>query len=75
MSKTFTVLLFVEASREYGRRLLRAITNYSRLNGSWILEHQTPFYLRTPQEGFSIDEFGKIDGLIIRGQRDVPETQ
>ena len=66
------VLLLLEASREYGRGLLRGILGYNSLHEPWFIEWQEPFYLQTNTssrkrlKGLVQD----VDGIIMREQQD-----
>ncbi|MBE3145281.1 MAG: DNA-binding transcriptional regulator [Planctomycetes bacterium] len=71
MSDIRKVLLLLETSREYGRGLLRGIVRYANLHGSWIIERQTPFYLRSEagKDTTSLKILTEADGIILREQK------
>ncbi len=73
MSKNPHILLFLEASREYGRGLLRGIAKYSSLYGPWTMERETPFYLTLQEGGQKARKPTKwlADGIITRDSRDI----
>ena len=68
MAKIPRVILLIETSCAYGRRLLRGIGKYSRLNGPWAFYRAAPFYReRASREKIlsRLKTWG-ADGLIIR---------
>lgn len=80
MHRNPRVLLLLEASREYGRGLLRGIAKYSSLHGPWTMERETPFYLSRLEGAHNSKDPSKwlADGIIsrdnkrIRGVRNMP---
>ena len=67
LSKTPSVLLFVETSREFGRGLLHGIARYSRLHGPWRV-YRWPGALDSSLPEW---KYLKIDGAIVRDVRAV----
>lgn len=68
MKRNPSVLVLLEASREYGRGLMRGIAKYSSLYGPWTMEREMPFYLAR-QEGRQIAKNPSkwlADGVITR---------
>ena len=68
MAKIPRVILLIETSCAYGRRLLRGIGKYSRINGPWAFYRAAPFYReRASREKIlsHLKDWG-ADGLIIR---------
>ncbi|MBN1805529.1 MAG: DNA-binding transcriptional regulator [Sedimentisphaerales bacterium] len=67
------VLLLLEASREYGRGLLRGIAKYSSLYGQWTMEREIPFYLNRDEPGQKVRSPSKwlADGIIARDSREI----
>ncbi len=61
-TRTPSVLLFVETSREFGRGLLYGIARYSRLHGPWRVYRWTGALDSSLPEWKSL----KIDGAIVR---------
>lgn len=64
-SSSKKVLLLLEASREYGRGLLRGILGYNILHESWFIEWQEPFYRRSESMPNVLRD---VDGIIMREQ-------
>lgn len=73
MSNPLKILLIIETSRAYGRKLLRGIAQYALLNGPWQIERQAPFYLHGSQAvgDFSLKHLTGVDGIIIREQKNI----
>ena len=73
MPKTKKILLIIETSRIYGRKLLRGIAQYALLNGPWQIERQAPFYLQGSQGvgDFSLEKATGFDGIIMREQKNI----
>lgn len=73
MSKNPHILLLLEASREYGRALLRGIARYSSLYGPWTMEREIPFYLTRQEGGNKVKKPCKwlADGIITRDSREI----
>ena len=67
------ILLVIETSRTYGRKLLRGIAQYALLNGPWQIERQGPFYLPSSQTvgDFSPKFAAGFDGIIMREQKNM----
>ncbi len=64
-TKTPSVLLFVETSREFGRGLLHGIARYSRLHGPWRV-HRWPGALDSLLPEW---KHLQIDGAVVRDVR------
>ncbi len=64
------VLLLVEASREYGRGVLRGVFSYNKLHGrKWMFEWQEPLYNRPfKQAQRRVEALADLDGIIMRDQ-------
>lgn len=77
MQKNPYVLILLEASREYGRGLMRGIANYSSLHGPWIIEREIPFYLTRGHDFQHIKGPSKwlVDGVIARDTKYVRKLQ
>lgn len=84
MKKIPKVILVIETSRVYGRRLLRGIAKYSRIHGPWAFyrEHPKPdFYMEPGFFGKSTDkeralsylENWDADGIITREPKKVQQ--
>ena len=73
MAKYPKILLIIETSRIYGRKLLRGVAQYALLNGPWQIERQAPFYLQHSQEvgDFSLKNAAGFDGIIMREQKNI----
>ena len=73
MRSNLKILLLLETSRAYGRRLLRSIARYAMMNGPWEIECQTPFYLRSSQTmgDLPLERAAGFDGIIMREQRNI----
>ncbi|MFZ9012120.1 MAG: XylR family transcriptional regulator [Anaerohalosphaeraceae bacterium] len=73
MAKQPKILLIIETSRIYGRKLLRGIAQYALLNGPWQIERQAPFYLQHSQAvgDFSLKYASGVDGIIMREQKNI----
>lgn len=73
MSTALKILLLIETSRAYGRKLLRGIAHYALLNGPWQFELQSPFYLPgSPKVGsVSLNNIAGFDGIIMREQKHI----
>jgi len=71
MKKPPKILLLLETSRKYGRGLLRGITRYAFLNGPWIMERETPFYIKSGKDvRMTVDPTRwDVDGIIMREQK------
>ena len=61
-TRTPSVLLFVETSREFGRGLLHGIAKYARLHGPWRVYRWTGALDSSLPEWKSL----QIDGAIVR---------
>ena len=76
MPKPLKILLIIETSRTYGRKLLRGIAQYALLNGPWEIERQAPFYLQHSQAveamgNLSLKHAMSADGIIMREQKNI----
>lgn len=63
------VLLLIEASRRYGRDLLKGIVNYCNEHGPWAFVFDDPFYIQIEQgrkgSTWQVSEYD-VDGIIMR---------
>lgn len=67
MFKNYKVILFINPSRGYGRKLLRGIGKYSKLYGPWTFYKNPPYYRDSakPERVLSrLKEWG-ADGAIL----------
>lgn len=73
MSRPPRILLIIETSRAYGRKLLRGIARYAMMNGPWEIEHLAPFYLKQSQTvgDISLKMIKDVDGIIMREQKQI----
>ncbi len=73
----YHVLIILETSREYGRGLLRGISQFSREHTHWIIE-RPPFFYQVDNsitDDFNLVANGRIDGIIMRDINiDLPES-
>lgn len=70
MNKTPRIILFIDASRGFGRGLLSGIARYSALNGPWTFYRKTPIYLEYGPD-LNLRELAewKPDGIICSMDR------
>jgi LacI family transcriptional regulator, galactose operon repressor len=76
MYKIPKILLMIESSREYGRQLLRGISNYATLYGPWNFITSEPFYYGVSGTKKSIlrrIEREDLDGIIMRESNEVEQ--
>ena len=63
MATSHRVALLIESSRAYGRRVMQAITQYSRVHGSWSLYYEQRQTAEAPPEWL---KSWRGDGIISR---------
>ncbi|MFC1676705.1 DNA-binding transcriptional regulator [Planctomycetota bacterium] len=69
--KTYKVILLIETSRQFGRGLLRGVSKYSNLIGSWECYTITGGF-HTPMPGY-LKNWG-ADGIIMREPKNYKEV-
>lgn len=62
-------MLLIEASRAYGRGILKGIAKYSRVNGPWVFYKKPPFYIGNKRVTLSQLKDWGADGIIMSEQR------
>jgi LacI family transcriptional regulator len=78
MARIPKVILWIENSREYGRQLLRGISQYASLYGPWNFYTAQPFYYNeSGQQRHVMSIIRQIgaDGIIMRESADVEEVK
>jgi len=75
MKKTPKVILLIETTHAYGRRLIRGIAQYSRHHGPWSFYREAPFYGKQGRSRIRMSELKKInaDGIIVREPERIEE--
>ena len=69
MTRNWKVVLLIEASRAYGRGILKGIAKYSRVNGPWVFYKKPPFYIGNKRVTLSQLKDWGADGIIMSEQR------
>jgi len=64
MQKTKRIILFLDASRGFGRGMLSGVARYSALNGPWNFYRKPPAYLEKEQSNLEELQTWNPDGII-----------